>query len=44
VKTHLNNRMSNTSDPISQLERIQQFIVDLDAIKNEMVNSSKNEA
>ena len=38
VKSHLNHRLSHSNDPIAQLERISQFIVDLEAIQTEMMN------
>jgi hypothetical protein len=36
VKSHLNNRMNGTQDAILQLEKIGQFIVDLNEISNEL--------
>ena len=39
VKGHLSNRLSNTTHPIVQLDRVQQFILDLDAIKMEMLKN-----
>ena len=34
IKSHLNNRVANTNDTIVQLEKIEQFIVDLGQIVN----------
>jgi hypothetical protein len=39
VKAHLNNRMSHTNETIEQLDRIQQFILDLEAIRTEMLKN-----
>ncbi|KAJ3285273.1 hypothetical protein HK104_009578, partial [Borealophlyctis nickersoniae] len=36
VKAHLNNRLNNTNDTLTQLEKIQQFILDLTQITTEM--------
>ncbi|KAJ1525593.1 Cilia- and flagella-associated protein 73 [Nowakowskiella sp. JEL0078] len=36
VKTHLNTRLNNTQDTLVQLEKIQQFMLDLTAISNDM--------
>lgn len=35
VKSHLNNRLANTNDTLSQLDKIQQFILDLNVITTE---------
>lgn len=36
VKSHLNNRMNNTTDTILQLDKIGQFIADLNEISDEL--------
>jgi hypothetical protein len=36
VKSHLNNRMNGTTDTILQLEKIGQFITDLNEISNDL--------
>ena len=43
VKAHLNQRVTHTSNPFAQLDRIQQFAVDLDSIKHDMLASMSKE-
>lgn len=40
VKSHLNNRLNNTTDTPLQLEKIQQFMLDLSEITSELRTSS----
>ncbi|KAL7750593.1 hypothetical protein RI367_003935 [Sorochytrium milnesiophthora] len=37
VKSHLNNRLNATHDTVTQLDKIQQFILDLSAITHDLV-------
>ncbi|KAJ3242025.1 Cilia- and flagella-associated protein 73 [Chytriomyces hyalinus] len=36
VKTHLNSKLNNSGDTLSQLDKIQQFMIDLNAISAEL--------
>ncbi|KAI8801735.1 hypothetical protein BJ742DRAFT_749399 [Cladochytrium replicatum] len=42
VKVHLNNRLNTSIDTITQLDKIQQFILDLSAIATEIENQTSN--
>ncbi|KAI8854679.1 hypothetical protein BC829DRAFT_379410 [Chytridium lagenaria] len=40
VKAHLNNRLPNATDTLTQLDKIQQFIIDLNAITQDSPSTS----
>lgn len=42
IKSHLNNRLSTTTDTLAQLDRIQQFIIDLSEITRKLSSSSSH--
>ncbi|KAJ3199347.1 Cilia- and flagella-associated protein 73 [Dinochytrium kinnereticum] len=40
VKAHLNNRLPNASETLTQLDKIQQFIIDLNGITQDLTSST----